>query len=176
MSSPDDHKPADVLEEWWERYAADEVPSDIAPFGRAWPDLAPGIRPDIDPDRAAVDYARDFLSRRPHARLGLVAAASGAYALTTAGWSGPMNHENDTARFSAVVRDWEEHFGARVVAVGFDTLYLSVAAPPLSAGDALLLAAEHFAFCPDTLWQSCHTLADHAGRLMGAGHWEFWWD
>ncbi|WP_436319065.1 DUF4253 domain-containing protein [Streptomyces virginiae] len=52
-----------------------------------------------------------------------------------------------------VLRDWEHRFGARVVAVGFDTLHLSVAAPPMSGQDALLVAAEHFALSPDNIWQ-----------------------
>jgi hypothetical protein len=42
----------------------------------------------------------------------------------------------------------------------------------------MLVAAEHFAFCPDNIWQNCHppTLTAYAERLIDAGHWEFWWD
>ncbi|MGW7340135.1 DUF4253 domain-containing protein [Streptomyces sp. NPDC054808] len=57
--------------------------------------------------------------------------------------SGPCNYDDDTAKFSTVVRDWEHRFGARVVAVGFATLHLSVAAPPADERAALLVAAEH---------------------------------
>ncbi|QKV93623.1 DUF4253 domain-containing protein [Streptomyces sp. NA02950] len=94
-------------------------------------------------------------------------AASGAEALTAAGWSGPANYDNDTAKFSAIVGDWENRFGARVVAVGFSPLHLSVAAPPTAEEDALLVAAEHFAFCPDNIWQGRrpYTLAAYAERL-----------
>ncbi|MFE1203676.1 DUF4253 domain-containing protein [Streptomyces sp. NPDC058762] len=56
--------------------------------------------------------------------------------------SGPCNYDA-TAKFSTVVRDWEHRFGARVVAVGFATLRLSVAAPPADERAALLVAAEH---------------------------------
>ncbi|MHA4820001.1 DUF4253 domain-containing protein [Streptomyces aculeolatus] len=96
------------------------------------------------------------------------AAACGADALTAAAWSGPANYD-DTAKFSAVVRDWERRFGARVVGVGFDTLHLSVAGPSLQAQDALLVAADHFAFCPDNVWQgsSPPTLAVYAERIVG---------
>ncbi|MGW7059771.1 DUF4253 domain-containing protein [Streptomyces sp. NPDC054904] len=68
--------------------------------------------------------------------------------------------------------------GSRVVAVGFDTLHLSVAAPPMSERDALLVAAEHFAVCPDNIWQGCrpYTLAAYAERITGAQRWDFWWD
>ncbi|MDL2082228.1 DUF4253 domain-containing protein [Streptomyces sp. GXMU-J15] len=44
--------------------------------------------------------------------------------MAAVGWAGPCNYDNDTAKFSAVVRDWEHRFGARVVAVGFSTLHL----------------------------------------------------
>ncbi|MFI5524237.1 DUF4253 domain-containing protein [Streptomyces platensis] len=98
--------------------------------------------------------------------------------MTAAGWAGPCNYDNDTAKFSAVARDWEHRFGARVVAVGFRTLHLSVAAPPVDEHHALLVAAEHFAFCPDTIWQgsSPYTLTAYAERITGAHHWDFWWD
>ncbi|MFE9637259.1 DUF4253 domain-containing protein [Streptomyces sp. NPDC006463] len=108
----------------------------------------------------------------------MVAAPSGADALALVGWDGPANWDNDTAKFSAVVSDWEQRFGACVVAVGSDTLHLSVATPPTSREDALLVAAEHFAFCPDNIWQGPRpqTLAAYAERLIDTQCWEFWWD
>lgn len=78
---------------------------------------------------------------------------------------------------SAVLRSWEDRFGARLVAAGFDTLRLSVAAPPLSAEHALRVAAEHFALCPDNVWQgSVETLAEYAAELEDLNMWTFWWD
>ncbi|MGC9668658.1 DUF4253 domain-containing protein [Planosporangium sp. 12N6] len=103
-------------------------------------------------------------------------AARGADALTVVGWSGPTNHTNDTGEISAVVRSWEERFGAQVVGVGFDTLYLSIAAPPTSLSHALRVAAEHFAFCPDLVWQGTGTLTAYAEQLVGVNNWSFWWD
>lgn len=61
--------------------------------------------------------------------------------VTVAGWSGPLNYDNDTAKFPAIVGDWEHRFGARVVAVGFSSLHLSVAHPPTTDEEALLVAA-----------------------------------
>ncbi|MEU7162193.1 DUF4253 domain-containing protein [Streptomyces chrestomyceticus] len=193
MSSPQAHSPADLLATWWGKHAHDSLaqegeegggeqspdgsPAATAPFGLSWPGCAPGREPAADPEAAAVAFARLFAARRPHVRLGLVAAGSGADALTAVGWSGPMNYDNDTAKYSAVVGDWERRFGARVVAVGFSALHLSVAAPPTEKEDALLIAAEHFAACPDLLWQDCHpSLDSYAEGLIGAGHWELWWD
>ncbi|MEW2136549.1 DUF4253 domain-containing protein [Streptomyces sp. NPDC005409] len=161
MSSPASHDPAGLLEEWWATYTATDQDDDnlsakrrlavTAPFGQDWPGIAPARSAATDPDELAAEYAQAFLTGRPQSRLGLVAAPSGADALAVAGWCGPLNYDNDTAKFSAVIRDWERRFGVRVVAVGFSTLHLSVAAPPMQEEDALLVAAEHFAFCPDNV-------------------------
>ncbi|MFF2008944.1 DUF4253 domain-containing protein [Streptomyces sp. NPDC058195] len=187
VSVPASHDPAALLAKWWAAYTAAgegdalseaERVAVTAPFGQDWPGLAPGREATADAGRLASACAEAFLADRPSARLGLVAAASGAEALAAAGWSGPLNYDHDTAKFSAVVRDWEHRFGVRVVGVGFATLHLSVAAPPTTAGEALRVAAEHFAFCPDNVWQSRrpHTLAAYAGRIVGAARWDFWWD
>ncbi|MFG1810425.1 DUF4253 domain-containing protein [Streptomyces sp. NPDC049040] len=186
MSSPADHDPQALLMRWWQDCTAPEEEDELsldervpvtAPFGQTWPGPAPASTPVEDPGAMADRYARGFLARHPHARLGLVAAPCGAGTLAAAGWTGPLNYDNDTAKFSAVVRDWEDRFGARVAGVGFDTLHLSVAAPPHRLDDALVLAAEHFAFCPDNVCQGAHPdLAAYAEYLIDLNCWEFWWD
>jgi hypothetical protein len=60
--------------------------------------------------------------------------------------------------------------------MGFDTLYLSVAAPPTTADAARHLAAEHHAFCPDNIWQGGVTFEEYALGLVDRAHWFFWWD
>ncbi len=188
MSSPTSHAPAGLLAQWWKTYTAVDEGDDMldadrrlaitAPFGQTWPGLAPGWGTTTNPDQLAAEYAQAFLADRPQTRLRLVAAATGAEALAATGWAGPCNYDNDTAKFSAVVRDWEHRFGARVVGIGFDTLHLSVAAPPMNTKGALLVAAEHFAFCPDNVWQGSppYTLAAYAERIVGMNSWDFWWD
>jgi hypothetical protein len=188
MSSPNAHDPAALLAHWWREYTSTADDDDLltlderlavtAPFGQAWPGPALSCEPVTGADHMAAQYARVFADEHPHSRLGLVAASCGADALTAIGWDGPANYDNDTAKFSAVVRDWEHRFGARVVAVGSSTLHLSVAAPPMSTEDALLVAAEHFAFCPDNIWQggSPQTLAAYTERIVGMNSWDFWWD
>ncbi len=112
-------------------------------------------------------------------RIALIAADSGADALTRAGWSGPANYTNDTAKISAVIRSWQDRFGVRVIGLaGYATLHLSVAAPPTTHDEALHIAAEHFALCPDNIWQSVkpYTLAAYAERLIDEQSWTFRWD
>ncbi|WP_406100934.1 DUF4253 domain-containing protein [Streptomyces sp. NBC_01003] len=188
MSSPQAHNSAELLARWWSVYTKTDEDDDLlipgerlavtAPFGQTWPRPILSHEPVTSADELAAEYAQVFADQHPHARLGLVAAACGADTLTAVGWDGPANYDDDTAKFSAVVRDWEYRFGARVVAVGFDTLHLSVAAPPMCIEDALLVAAEHFAFCPDNIWQGPHpcTLTAYAERIVGMNSWDFWWD
>jgi hypothetical protein len=75
-----------------------------------------------------------------------------------------------------MLRGWEDRFGVRVVAMGFNTLDLSVAAPPVTSRHSLHVAAEHWAFCPDSIFQGPGTLVDYAAEIRGKTSWSFWWD
>jgi hypothetical protein len=167
-TGPAGHDPAALLRTWWETHLDGEVEA------HPWPGPAAAGDPQDDPDRHADDFAEFQLAETPM-RLGLVAAASGAQALAVCGWSGPANYA-DTDQVAAVVADWERRFGARVVTVGFDTLDLSVAAPPVTLEHARLVAVEQFACCPDLVWQGTGKLEKLAEQLVGAVNWSFWWD
>ncbi|WP_373315632.1 DUF4253 domain-containing protein [Planotetraspora phitsanulokensis] len=65
------------------------------------------------------------------------------------GWDGLANYIDDTGKIAAVVRTWEDRYGARVVELSRSELLLSVAAPPTALDEAPHGAAEHFALCPD---------------------------
>ncbi|RKE23251.1 DUF4253 domain-containing protein [Streptomyces sp. TLI_171] len=190
-SEPDWYDPAALLRTGWQYCVAldqDGEPLDpeeltelgrsIVPFTGGWPGTAPAAAYSGDPDEAARALAKHLVALggplRP--RIGLVAAGSGAEALTVMGWTGPVNHEDDVAKVSAVLLDWERRYGARVVQVGFAELEVSVAAPPADLDSALHVAAEHLAFCPDNIFQGAGTLAEYAPDLIGSGHWYFWWD
>jgi hypothetical protein len=177
MSSPGDHDPAALLAGWWDGQAEGDAGA-LAPHGRQWPGRAAVPPARVDPDRVADGLAEQVPAGHGTVRLGLVAAPRGADAPTVVGWDGPLDHTGDTARISAVLRDWEDRFGARVVSVGFATLLLSVAAPPTTTREALAVAAEHVAFCPDNVRQghAPQTLAGYADRIVGDHSWVFWWD
>jgi hypothetical protein len=53
-------------------------------------------------------------------------------------------HSDD--ELTAILRSWEERFGAVVSALGPGTLDLAVGAPPRNEDDARRFAAEHAAF------------------------------
>jgi uncharacterized protein DUF4253 len=163
-----------VAEVWAERAAADDDFADLEPYGSTCPGLAPPGEPVGDPDVVADRYVRGL--GELGTPLGLAAAARGADVLTVMGWQGAVNHNQWIAPLSAVLRSWEDRFGARLVGVGFDTLDLSVAAPPVTARHALQVAAEHWAFCPDSILQGPGTLMDYAAQIRGKTSWSFWWD
>ncbi len=152
--------------------------SQLEPFGRIWPGLAPagdgGQEPDEFSDQYVLATPDDGTSRR----ILLVPAARSADVITAAGWLGPCNYTNDMPLLSSVLRSWEERFGARVIQVGFDTLLLAVAAPPVTAGHAEQVAAEHFAFCPDiVVGDRTSTIRQYTARMLqGQSDWWFWWD
>lgn len=172
---------AEVLAELWaDHYHGGGY---LAPFGRAWPGLAPAGQPQDDPGVVADAYA-GWLHGDGGTHLGLVAADRGADAPAVAGWAGSNNHAS-IAELAVVVRSWEERFGVRVVRLGDATVDLSVAAPPVTTEHALQVAAEHCAFCPDNIWQSQthlddsfgpHPLRAYAERLRSQRSWSFWWD
>lgn len=182
-SYPGDHDAEDVLAEYWEEETEDgEVADDIEPFGAAWPGLAPAPAAlSADPDTRAAQVA-DALVQDPESEveephLALVPARRSADVPAAIGWTGPVNYEGDVARMCAVLRSWEDRFGIRVVALGLDTLVLSVAAPPATQEEAEAVAAEHFAFCPDNVLQGEQdTLRAYAKDLVGEPVWAFWWD
>lgn len=167
----------EVLRKWWDHDGelSDDLDEDRLPLPRPWPGLAAATSPQMDPDAHAAEVATEIAIDKP-LLIGLVPAARGADALTAVGWQGPANHTNHTREISAVVRSWEERFGARVVTVGFATLGLSVAAAPTTFEHARAVAVEHHAFCPDNVNQGGGLIDEYARELIGAGMWWFWWD
>ncbi|GAA3112235.1 hypothetical protein GCM10017600_65850 [Streptosporangium carneum] len=164
---------AEVWSDWIERAKADQLEL-LAPFGARCPGPAPAGRQAADPDMVADWYAGLVAERRTP--LGLVAAERGADVLAVMGWQGALNHNEWMVPLAAVVRSWEDRFGARVVSLGFNTLDLSVAAPPVTPEHALHVAAEHWTFCPDSVIYSAGTLTDYAEQITGRNAWSFWWD
>jgi hypothetical protein len=174
LDEVDSRDPAQVLQEWWPGECCRA--ECLAPLDAGFPGLVRRSprRGDVLGD--ALCAAIFFATQRPGARLGLVHAARSADVPAVLGWEGAFNHSNDVAALAAVLRSWEDRFGARLVGLGFDELVLSVAAPPTTAQRALGVAAEHRAFCPDGFRLQPGTLADVARGLMDLPVWRFWWD
>jgi hypothetical protein len=158
-----------------------DIPYDAGPPFATWPGLAPPGTAGRDPEVVAREVlGRNLLPRmltftQTDLYLGLVPAAHSADIPALIGWSGPAN-ALWVAELSAVLRSWEQRFGARVVAL-LDELYVSVAAPPLRWGHAEHLTLEHLLVCSDNLQNMvCPTFRGYVDRILGADLWSFWWD
>ena len=161
---PDHDIYASVLEDW---------PLQWPPYDQ-WPGLAPAV-PDSGQDSAEVN--RRVLGEalagpspvRPY--LALVRAERPADIPAVMAWDA----EAPLELLSAMLRSWEDRFGARVVAFEGATLHVSVARPPVMAADASLVAFEHVLLGDDNHRGELH-YSNYAESLVGDHHWQFWWD
>lgn len=167
--------PFALLRRWWRANTDGDGDGEggddeaISPFGRAFPGLAPrtqGPRPE-----SIEGHVRDLAGH-----LGLVAVVRPARVPDAIGWMGPANYDLNPNEQSAILDTWEDRYDAYLVGLGFDTLTLAVGRPPRDLATAQAIAAEHFAFCPDNIWQGVGSISEYAELLVDAPRWEFWWD
>ena len=142
-----------LAEAWaWQAPSPDAVEQEpdladwFAPFGMEFPGLAPGQ--DQELTSTELDAA---LGRFGPARIGLVPAARPADVLALVGYNGAVNRYGTPELLSAVLRSWEDRFGAVLVEVGFDHIRLLARRPPRTLPDAQAVAAELYLMC-DEFW------------------------
>jgi len=132
--------PAELLADLWagefeepDNEADEDLDDDflamIAPFSREFPGLAPAADQQLTPRE--IEQALGSL--RP-ARIGLAAASRRADVLPLIGWDGAANHWEDALVIAAVLRSWEDRFGARLLRVGFAVIQLLAERPPRRPG------------------------------------------
>jgi hypothetical protein len=149
----------------------------MEPFGIEFPGWCPG-----SPWNATTRFSTQSTSASPaFGALAVVPVHRPADILAAIGWSGACNYLRDVVELSAVLRSWEDRFGALLVGISFCTLDLAAASPPVTEDECLRGAAEHIAFCRDafethTGQMSPDTLPRYAVRLRRLPRWRFWWD
>ena len=187
-SAPGDHDPAALLARWWSDYTGVGENGDsltpgqrlaiTAPFGDRWPGLAPGGTVEEDAAVRPAEFADVLIedSWLTAPRLGLAASARGADAPADLGWGGPLNYENDTATYSAVLRSWEDRSvpGRRPRILRPVPQRLRPAARPRPRvarrrGTFRVLPRQHLAV------QDGHAHR-YAESITGRAWWSFWWD
>lgn len=168
----------DVLRSGWEGTRLVQQDGTLLPHP-PWPGLAEPADGSGDESAAMIGLPDEGLPRE----LLLVPAARPADALAQLGWRGACNWSLTGADIAGVLRSWEDRFGAYVVGIGFATLDLVVTRPPTTEEQCLLLADEHYAFCPDNFFPqnlppapTAITREEYAGALCDASVWHFWWD
>jgi hypothetical protein len=145
------------------------------PFGSQFPGPAPGQ------DQALTEPELDrALSWLGPARIGLVPAARPADVLALAGYNGTANGYRTPEELSAVLRSWEDRFGAVLVEVGFAHIRLLVRRPPRTMPEPQAVAAELDIMC-DEFWpiDRPDTVCDIRGiaaQILDIPIWSMWWD
>jgi hypothetical protein len=151
------------------------------PFTLEWPGLAPPQYAPLTPaerDRAldgVLSQIRVTNGETPEARVGLVAADRAADLLAVIGWGGLAGRGESVLPLTAVLRSWEDRFGARLIDVGYADLRLFVERPPRTLEAAQRIAAEQVVLADDCI-DGARQISNIAARLMNAPIWTFWWD
>ena len=150
-----------------------ELAEDRAPFTSRFPGLAPAVDPML-----AAEVLEAALRSFPTSRIAVVPADRPADVLPVLGWC-PGDWEGAFAAdtpvaLAAVLRSWEDRFGARLLALTHDAAYLLIERPPPDLDAALPIAAEHRVFCDEPAGrQSVRTTA---ADIINRPVWYFWWD
>ena len=175
---------ATVLAEHWasqtptpDQIAAEPDLADwFAPFGLEFPGLAPAQ--DQELTSAELDAALGWFGP---ARIGLVPAARPADVLALVGYNGIANGYDTPDLLSAVLRSWEDRFGAVLVEVGFDHIRLLARRPPRTLAHAQAVAAELYLMC-DEFWPidkpgtAEKDIGSIAESILGIPIWSMWLD
>jgi uncharacterized protein DUF4253 len=164
-----------TLARWWDPFCCTTGVGCLRPFGAKFPGLARKSPLRVDP-RAEAGNTGSIIARRGTYRLGLVPVQRPADVPAVLGWAGMIKSTDQVEAISAVLRSWEDRFGASLIVLGSDELELSVAAPPRNQGRALMLAAEHRSFSVRSFSGQPGNLREYAGGLLHRRHWRFSWD
>lgn len=168
-----DIKPGQVLARWWR--ASVEAGGRTEPFGWEFPGLVRRANRHADAQAEAGNTGSVLGARRRY-RLGLVHTSRPANALAVSGRIGGVSSAAELAATAAVLRSWEERFGATLITLGPRLLELSVAAPPRTRERSVAVAAEHHAFRAGTAAvDPPGGLPEHAENLLGTRVWRFGW-
>lgn len=176
----DDMNAADILAALWEgrTWGAGDprAAAQFRPYSGEFPGLAP---PAAGPPLTKEETER-VLGSLPPAHVCLVAAGRPADVLTVTGWQ-VSDAWDSPLLVSAVLRSWEDRFGARLLQLGPSAeIRLLVDRPARTLAAAQAVAAEAWAFGHAWIDQEhsveLTALSDIAPQLLNAPVWAFWWD
>jgi hypothetical protein len=157
-------------EGWPPPRPAGEPADEGAPF--------PGLAPPV-PERLPTATLAAALAAIPPCRVALVPAARPADVLAVTGWMTTDAYQEPVfgVPVGAVLRSWEERFGARLVRIGpgADAMLL-VERPPRTVAEARAVANEHWGLADEFNGAGRSDIGSLAAALVGSPVWQFWWD
>ena len=131
---------------------------------------------DIDPT-SAFTGPTDIVSGEPLTEVAIVLVpASESWHVPCLLGYGDWNECPAPAEHSAILKRWQERYGATLVTMTQDTIELAVGRPVQTHEDALALAHEQYVYCADIVQQGTETIEGLAAALLNAPVWFFWWD
>jgi hypothetical protein len=169
-----------ILQFFWDD--ADDRDEDRAPFVN-FPGLAPS-QADVLPESVLAEAAMS----QSEGRLGLVPATSPADAPNDVGWylcsdafASHWGTWDAGPAMTALLRSWEQRFGARVMRLGWASMVLLVERPPTTEQAAVAVAAELKNIASEFHTTSgdgsfVSSVRDIASGILRAPTWRFWWD
>jgi Domain of unknown function (DUF4253) len=126
---------------------------------------------------AQLTVASDDLTGKPFARVHiLIIPTTNSWEVPAyLGW-GNWNACPPPTYHVAVLKSWNQRFGAELVGINADTLNIRISRPPTDRKTALDLARQQYLYCPDLIDQGVGNLSALAAILMSGDWWYFWWD
>jgi hypothetical protein len=149
-------------------------PGEPADQGAPFPGLAPAVS-----ERLPAATLTAALAAVSPCRVALVQAARPADVLAVTGWCATDAFQDPVfgVPVGAVLRSWEERFGARLLLIGPGAdATLLVERPPRTAAAARAVANEHWAFANEFHGQGQIDIAALTAAVTGSPLWHFWWD
>ncbi len=129
------------------------------------------------PEKGRIRQHQDDLSGKAHplALLGL-AAIDSPWQLPAAVKFGGWNENPFPEVHCALLRSWQQEYGAEIASLSTDVMECLVARPPQTPEAALALAWQQYHYCSDVVLQGVQTVSNLAGTLLNSEYWYFWWD
>jgi hypothetical protein len=165
-----------TLAHFWTMDAEDEMALDWKLPYSAFPGLAPGQEEPLS------DIELELVTgSAPRGWVGLTTARRSADIPMTIGWFGcsdAFGGSFSPGVMTAVLRSWDDRFGAVVFRLGWASLQLLVTRPPRTEQEALAVAAEFFGFADEftTADGATRSVREMAASITGSPWWRFWWD
>jgi hypothetical protein len=149
----------------------------MLPF-TVFPGLAKGETEELqnaDIEREVKSSSRAWIGLVPATRAADVPLNIGWFSTSDAFTLGSWLPSN----FTAVLRSWEDRFGARVFRLGFAEMRLLVTRPPRSIDAALAVASEFFDLASEFHREdglAIDSVQEIGESIVGSPWWTFWWD
>jgi Domain of unknown function (DUF4253) len=90
---------------------------------------------------------------------------------------GPDRNEEDRqAHHVAVLRGWQERYGAELVTLARDHMELLVGRPPRDPATMVQVAVELLRYCPDLDVLGAGMVTVLANEVVPCRRWSLWWD